>query len=97
MSNFRFAALQETLNRPIGEVKAPSLKVSDYFGSMSFNTQTMKEYLTDEAYKVVVSAVEKGTRIDRKITDQIASAMKAWALNKGVSHYTHWFHPLTVG
>lgn len=95
MSNFRFAALKETLNRSIGEVKAPSLKVSDYFGSMTFNTQTMKEYLTDEAYKVVVSAVEKGTRIDRKITDQIASAMKAWALNKGVSHYTHWFHPLT--
>ncbi|PJB57916.1 MAG: glutamine synthetase type III [Bacteroidetes bacterium CG_4_9_14_3_um_filter_41_19] len=95
MSNFRFTALEKTLNRPIGIVVPPSLKVSDYYGSMTFNSQTMKEYLTDEAYKVVMSAVEKGTRIDRKITDQIASAMKAWALNRGVSHYTHWFHPLT--
>ena len=95
MSNFRFTALEKTLNRPIGIVLAPSLKVSDYYGSMTFNSQTMKEYLTDEAYKVVMSAIEKGTRIDRKITDQIASAMKAWALNRGVSHYTHWFHPLT--
>ena len=95
MSNFRFTALEKTLNRPIGIVVPPSLKVSDYYGSMTFNSQTMKEYLTDEAYKVVMSAIEKGTRIDRKITDQIASAMKAWALNRGVSHYTHWFHPLT--
>ncbi|OFY51183.1 MAG: glutamine synthetase [Bacteroidetes bacterium GWF2_41_31] len=95
MSNFRFTALEKTLNRPIGIVVPPSLKVSDYYGSMTFNSQTMKEHLTDEAYKVVMSAIEKGTRIDRKITDQIASAMKAWALNRGVSHYTHWFHPLT--
>ena len=95
MSNFRFTALEKTLNRPIGIVVPPSLQVSDYYGSMTFNSQTMKEHLTDEAYKVVMSAIEKGTRIDRKITDQIASAMKAWALNRGVSHYTHWFHPLT--
>ncbi len=95
MPNFRFAALEKTLSRPIGHVEAPSKKVSDYYGEMTFSPQTMKEYLTDEAYRVVISAIEKGTRIDRKITDQIASAMKAWALNKGVSHYTHWFHPLT--
>ena len=95
MPNFRFAALEKTLSRPIGEVVPPSLKVSDYYGKMTFNPETMKEYLTDVAFKEVLSAIEKGTRIDRKITDQIASAMKAWALNKGVSHYTHWFHPLT--
>jgi glutamine synthetase len=95
MTNFRFTALEKTLHRPIATVVPPSLKVSDYFGEMTFNPQTMKEYLTDEAYKVVLSAIENGTRIDRKITDQIASAMKAWALNRGVSHYTHWFHPLT--
>jgi len=49
MSNFRFTALEKTLNRPIGIVVPPSLKVSDYYGSMTFNSQTMKEYLTDEA------------------------------------------------
>ncbi len=95
MANFRFIALEHTLNRPIVEVKYPSAKVSDYFGSMAFNQATMREYLTDEAYKVVMSAIHKGLRIDRKIIDQIASAMKAWALSKGATHYTHWFHPLT--
>ena len=95
MANFRFIALEHTLNRPIVAVNYPSAKVSDYFGSMAFNQATMREYLTDEAYKVVMSAIQKGIRIDRKIIDQIASAMKAWALSKGATHYTHWFHPLT--
>ena len=95
MSNFRFIALEHTLDRPIVKVNYPSSKVSDYFGSMVFNQATMREYLTDEAYKVVMSAIQKGIRIDRKIIDQIASAMKAWALSKGATHYTHWFHPLT--
>ena len=95
MANFRFIALEHTLDRPIVEVKYPSPKVSDYFGSMAFNQSTMREYLTDEAFKVVMSAINKGIRIDRKIIDQIASAMKAWALSKGATHYTHWFHPLT--
>ena len=95
MSNFRFTALEKTLNRPIPEIKFPSNKVSDYFGSMTFNQETMREYLTEEAYEVVKKAIDKGERIERKITDQIASAMKAWAISKGVSHYTHWFHPLT--
>ena len=95
MANFRFIALEHTLNRPVPKVEYPSSKVSDYFGSMTFNQATMREYLTDEAYKVVMSAIEKGIRIDRKIIDQIASAMKAWALSKGATHYTHWFHPLT--
>ena len=95
MANFRFTALEHTLDRPIVNVNYPSAKVSDYFGSMVFNQATMREYLTGEAYKVVMSAVHKGIRIDRKIIDQIASAMKAWALSKGATHYTHWFHPLT--
>ncbi len=95
MANFRFTALEHTLDRPVVKVNYPSAKVSDYFGSMAFNQATMREYLTDEAYKVVMSAIHKGIRIDRKIIDQIASAMKAWALSKGATHYTHWFHPLT--
>ena len=95
MSNFRFTALEKTLDRPIPEVKFPSNRVSDYFGSMTFNHRVMREYLTGEAFEVVEKAIEKGERIERKITDQIASAMKAWAIGKSVTHYTHWFHPLT--
>jgi len=95
MTNFRFTALKKTLDRPIPQVKYPSNKVSDYFGTMTFNNTVMREYLTEQAYEVVQKAIEKGERIERKITDQIASAMKAWAIGKGVTHYTHWFHPLT--
>ncbi len=95
MPNFRFTALKKTLHRPVGEVKYPSEKASEYFGSMVFNQTVMREYLTEEAFKVLQNAIEKGIRIERKVTDQIASAMKAWAMGKGVTHYTHWFHPLT--
>ncbi len=95
MANFRFVALEQTIDRQVKKVDYPSNKISDYFGSMVFNQATMKEYLTSEAFKVVMQAVERGTRIDRGIIDQIASAMKAWATNKGATHYTHWFHPLT--
>jgi len=95
MANFRFTALEKTLSRPIPKVKYPSNRVSDYYGSMTFNHKVMREYLTEEAFNVVEKAIDKGERIERKITDQIASAMKAWAIGKGVTHYTHWFHPLT--
>jgi glutamine synthetase len=95
MANFRFVALEQTINRQVKKVNFPSKKISDYYGSMTFNQTVMKEYLTEEAFKVVMEAIQRGIRIDRKITDQIASAMKAWAINKGATHYTHWFHPLT--
>lgn len=95
MTNFRFTALKETLNRQAIKVEHPSAKASEYFGIMTFNKSTMKEYLTKEAYSGVIDAMDQGTRIDRGITNQVASAMKAWASNKGATHYTHWFHPLT--
>ena len=95
MANFRFSALKQTLNRPIREIEYPSNKVSDYFGSMTFSLSVMREYLTEEAFKMVQRSIQKGERIDRKIADQIASAIKVWAIGKGATHYTHWFHPLT--
>ena len=95
MSNFRFAALKQTFDRPVVEIEYPSNKVSDYFGSMTFNTSVMREYLTEEAFEMVQDSIQKGKRIDRKVADQIASAIKAWAISKGATHYTHWFHPLT--
>ncbi len=95
MTNFRFKALEKTLDRKVVKVKYPSSKVSDYFGSMTFGTEMMRQYLTDQAYKALIAAIEKGERVDRKLSDQIASAMKAWAISKGATHYTHWFHPLT--
>ncbi len=95
MSNFRFRALEKTLDRKVKEVHYPSEKISDYFGSMTFNQSVMRQYLTEEAFRAVMAAIEKGVRVDRRVTDQIASAMRSWAISKGATHYTHWFHPLT--
>ncbi len=94
MSTLRFQALREASSRkPIHFEE--SEKKSTIFGSNVFNGNTMKQYLTSEAYKAVQGAIQQGTKIDRKIADYVAMGMKEWALSKGVTHYTHWFQPLT--
>ena len=70
-------------------------RVSEIFGDYVFNKKAMGEYMTPEAYRSVLSAIEKGDKINRDIADQVASGMKSWALSKGATHYTHWFQPLT--
>lgn len=94
MSKIRFQALLEASNREPIIVKEDS-KRSDLFGENVFSENTMRQYLTRDAFKGVMDAIDHGTKIDRKIADQVASAMKEWALAKGVTHYTHWFQPLT--
>lgn len=95
MENFRFKALADNFNRERVVYKMPDKKPSEYFGEMTFNLSAMKEYLTDESYKKVMSAIDNGTKIDRDAAAQIAASMKAWSISKGATHYTHWFHPLT--
>ena len=97
MSRMRFFALQELSNRKPLEVIAPSNKLSDYYGSHVFDRKKMQEYLPKEAYKAVTDAIEKGTPISREIADLIANGMKSWAKSLNVTHYTHWFQPLTDG
>ena len=94
MSTLRFHALKETLNRKPVKIEETERR-SSLFGSNVFNEATMRQSLTKDAYKGVIDAIEKGTKINRNIADQISSAMKDWALSKGVTHYTHWFQPLT--
>jgi glutamine synthetase len=95
MSNIRFQALQTVLTRTIPEVKTPSDKISDYFGANVFDKKKMKEYLSKEAYQSIINSIDNGEPIPRDMADQVASAMKAWALSKSATHYTHWFQPLT--
>lgn len=97
MAKFRFRALDEVLNREPVEIVREDNLISDYFGMLVFDQAKMKKYLSREAYKAVTDAVEKGTTIDRKMADQVAQGMKAWAIENGATHYTHWFHPLTDG
>ncbi len=95
MGNIRFDALSAAISRKPKKVNPPSGKISDYFGELTFNEAAMKEYLTQESFKKVINAIRKGEKIDRRIADQVASSLKAWAMTKGATHYTHWFHPLT--
>jgi glutamine synthetase len=94
MAVVRFNALKETLQRKPVKIKEKA-KRSVLFGENVFNESTMRQYLTKDAFKGVMGAIDDGTKIDRKIADQVSSAMKDWALSKGVTHYTHWFQPLT--
>ena len=70
-------------------------KVSEIFGSMVFNDSVMLERLPESTYKILKTAIKEGKGIDSSIADTVASAMKDWAIEKGATHYTHWFQPLT--
>lgn len=93
----RFFALSELVNRKPIEVELPSKNLSDYYSSHVFDKKTMQEFLPKEAYKAVVEATENGKPISREKADLIANAMRNWAKGFGVTHYTHWFQPLTDG
>lgn len=95
MSTMRFRALETVLSRTAIRVNPPSNKISDYYGINVFDQGKMKEYLSKEAYNSIMDSIELGTPIDRQIAEQVASAMKAWAISRGATHYTHWFQPLT--
>lgn len=97
MAIFRLSSLEVLYGRKPVHVEAPSAKVSDYFGENVFDEVKMQKYLPKESYEHVKKAIYKGTPIDRKMADSVASGMKAWAMERGATHYTHWFQPLTGG
>lgn len=97
MSISRFNAVEKASNRKVIEVITPNQKVSEYYGQNVFNRKAMQQYLSKETFKQLTDAIDKGTSIDREIANHVAAGMRMWALEKGVTHYTHWFHPLTDG
>ncbi len=97
MSIFRFNAVEKASNRKAVEASTPDQKVSEYFGENVFNRKTMQKYLSKETFKALTQSIDSGTPIDREIANHVAAGMKMWALEKGVTHYTHWFQPLTDG
>ena len=94
MSTLRFQALHDATHREPVKFEESDRK-SALFGKNVFNQASMKQFLTDDAYKGVQEAMQVGKKIDRNLADYIAMGMKEWALSKGVTHYTHWFQPLT--
>ncbi|KAB1067191.1 glutamine synthetase type III [Tamlana haliotis] len=94
MSTLRFHALKESLAYKAINIEEEERR-SELFGKNVFSLNTMRQYLTKDAFVGVENAIQFGKKIDRNIADQVASSMKDWALSKGVTHYTHWFQPLT--
>ncbi len=94
MGKIRFNALNETLKRKPIDFEE-NTKRSEIFAQHVFDENSMRQFLTSEALNEVLNAMTHGKKIDRKIADQVSSAMKEWAISKSVTHYTHWFQPLT--
>jgi glutamine synthetase len=95
MKNLRFSSLEAAQERKPITLNIPTDLKSSVFGSKVFGKDAMRAYMNKEAFEAVCNAVDFGTQIDRKIAGAVASAMKAWALERGATHYTHWFQPLT--
>mgnify|MGYP002568071444 FL=1 len=94
MATLRFKALDEISRRELIETKLSDKKISDYFGIDVFDREKMRQYLPKDVFDSVNTAIEENRRLDRKVANQVAVGMKAWAMERGATHYTHWFQPL---
>ncbi|PRD47695.1 glutamine synthetase III family protein [Sphingobacterium haloxyli] len=96
MSSPRFKATELAISRPVEDMeKVESLKATSIYGKNVFTIAKMKDYLSKSTYKELIQIIDAGTKISRELADQIAQAMKTWAISNEASHYTHWFQPLT--
>ena len=96
-NNLRFQVVEEAFKKHALDVKAPSERPSEYFGKYVFNKEKMYRYLPKDVYDKMIDVIDNGASLDRSIADAVADGMKKWALEMGVTHYTHWFQPLTEG
>ena len=97
MANLRFEVVAEAFNKKPLDVIAPIERPSEFFGKNVFNRAKMYKYLPRDVYEKLIDVIDNGSRLDRSIADAVAKGMKQWADENGVTHYTHWFQPLTEG
>ena len=97
MTNERFDAVVTASHKKPVEVIAPVERPSEYFGKKVFNRAKMYKYLPADVYQKLIDVIDNGATLDRSIADAVAKGMKQWADENGVTHYTHWFQPLTEG
>lgn len=97
MSTLRFEALKKLGDRTRVPVELPSSKISDFFGENVFGIEQMKATLAPAVFKKVSNAIKNHEKIDEATADAVAQAVKAWAMAKGATHFTHWFQPMTGG
>lgn len=97
MANLRFEVVAEAAKKKPVDVITPTERPSEYFGKNVFNRAKMYKYLPRDVYEKLIDVIDNGARLDRSIADAVAKGMKQWADENGVTHYTHWFQPLTEG
>lgn len=97
MANLRFEVVAEAFKKKPLEVLAPIERPSEFFGKNVFNRAKMYKYLSRDVYEKLIDVIDNGARLDRSIADAVAKGIKQWADENGVTHYTHWFQPLTEG
>ncbi len=97
MEGLRFKVIGEAFAKKPLDVAMPCERPSEYFGKKVFNREKMYKYLPKAVYEKMIDVMDNGARLDRDIADAVASGMKQWATENGVTHYTHWFQPLTEG
>ncbi len=97
MEALRFQVVGEAFKKKPLDVKAPSERPAKYFGKKVFNREKMYKYLPKDVYEKMIDVMDNGARLDRTVADAVAAGMKQWATEEGVTHYTHWFQPLTEG
>jgi len=95
MSSLRFNSIHNLTANPVSVDVKGSPRITQIFGENVFTLKTAREFLSDEAYKSLIGSIKSGNKIDRKMGDQIAAGLKGWSEKKGVTHFTHWFQPLT--
>ena len=97
MSTLRFKMVEAAFGKKPSPVDVPGKRPSDYFGMYVFNREKMFKYLPADVYAKLINVIDTGSALDRSIADEVAAGMKKWAVEMGVTHYTHWFAPLTEG
>jgi len=95
MQSLRSHALENLTSNPVEVKVSGSSKITAIFNENVFTLKVARQYLSDDAYKSLIASVKSGKKIDRSMGGQVANGVKAWAESKGVTHYTHWFQPLT--
>ena len=95
--NLRFQVVEEAFKKKAIDVPTPKERPSEYVGKYVFTRQKMYKYLPADVYEKLIDVIDNGARLDRSIADAVAEGMKQWAIEHGVTHYTHWFQPLTEG
>ena len=97
MTNLRFNVVESAFNKKPLKVDTPAERPTEYFGKNVFNRAKMYKYLPTAVYEAMIDVMDNGASLDRSIADAVAAGMKKWAEENGVTHYTHWFQPLTEG